>query len=373
LRRGTAFALHVGMSPKHIVFIISLAISSGILICSEENTSPRDVAAIPGKSRITPPYPDPLKIKSLQKKEIVVAVIDTGIDLDHKAFRGKIWINEAEDLNRDGRCTLLDNDGRDQDGNGYVDDCRGWNFANNNNNPMDTHGHGTHISGIISAISNVFPSSNIKIMPLKYYDPSIPKNHIKNTVSAIKYAILMGARVINYSAGGDTPSKEEKSIIVKARKKGILFVAAAGNEKNDVLKVPYYPSSYNLPNILSVTAIDKKGVLLSKSNWGKTIDIAAPGANVLSTLPGGKYGNMSGTSMAASFVTGLISVIMSREDCSAFKAAKLVKNSAIHSKKLLSRVYKNRVVNPLKALERIEKDYIVQRKIARIFSKASVL
>lgn len=352
-----------------LIVLISVALSEYL----KTSRSERTIAYIPDKSMASPLTTN-IKIPVPGKsRKIVIAVIDTGADFHHRVLRNRIWVNSAEDLNGDGNCTDADYDGIDQDGNNLVDDCMGWNFANGNNNIMDTHGHGTHISGIIAAISNVFSEYDIRIMPLKYYDAAITKNHVKNTVAAINYAINMGVQIINYSAGGDTPSLEEKRAILRAQKKGILFVAAAGNEKNNVARIPYYPSSYNLPNILSVTAVNGKGDLLARSNWGRTIDIAAPGFNVMSTLPNNRYGNMTGTSMAASFITGLISVIMAKENCSAFRAVGQIKSSSIHSKKLDARVENKRIVDPAAALRITGIKRSVREKIEKIFFTASIL
>jgi subtilisin family serine protease len=363
----------VGMKHKHLISIIILTVVTTTLLYGKTHTKDRDIAAIERNQRLSPYVIKTPTLRSFTNKKTLVAVIDTGIDYNHPALKSKIWINKKEDLNGDGKCTKADFDGIDQDKNGHVDDCRGWNFAADNNDPMDNHGHGTHIAGIIAAIVNTAPNRNISILPLKYYDPKITKNHIQSTVNAIKYAVKMGVHVINYSAGGEAPSKAEKIAILKAKKKGILFVAAAGNEKNNVEKVPYYPSSYKLSNIISVAATNKRGSLLSKSNWGNSIDIAAPGFNVLSTLPNNKYGNMSGTSMAASFVTGLISILIAEGNMSAIQAAEHVRSSASFSTKLYAKISNNRQINPTKALRKTKNEIDVQRKIAKIFKNASAL
>lgn len=378
MRRGTRIAHTGGMKRRPFVFICSLILPFFLLFMKPNDGTKREIAYIPKRPDLTHPYKNILKSKFDRKnKEVRIAVIDTGVDVNHVALKKRIWVNKFEDLNKDGKCTSADNDGKDQDANGYIDDCMGWNFVHSNNKPIDNHGHGTHITGIIAAIISVFPNYNIKIIPLKYYDPSVTKNHIKNTINAIDYAIKMKVDLINYSAGGNTPSLHEKRAIIKAQKKGILFVAAAGNERNDVTKTPYYPSSYNLSNILSVTAVNGKGDLLVKSNWGRGIDIAAPGFNVLSTLPHNKYGNMSGTSMAASFITGLLSIIMVKEDCTALEAAEFIKVSASKSNKLFLKVTKNRMVNPTRALKISRSNSMAntnqQKKIKKIFTTASIL
>ncbi len=249
-------------------------------------------------------------------KEIVVAVIDTGIDVLHPDLKNNLWVNPGETgVDAQGRNKATN--GIDDDGNGFIDDVHGWNFVHHSHNLSDTHGHGTHIAGIIGAeggngigISGVAPK--VSVMVLKYYDPgSKSADNLKNTVRAIDYAVKMNAHIINYSGGGLSPALEEKQAIERAMKKGILFVAAAGNEKSNSDIQKYYPADYGLPNIVSVTAIDKKKHVLPSSNYGvSTVHIAAPGNNIFSTLPGGQYGYMTGTSQATAFVSGVAALLM---------------------------------------------------------------
>ena len=240
-------------------------------------------------------------------RDIVVAVIDTGIDVTHPDLADNIWKNPRE----------IPGNKKDDDGNGYVDDIHGWNFVAHNNRVNDTHGHGTHIAGIIGAVggnniglSGVAPK--VSLMALKYYDPNDNgKNNLKNTVKAIEYAVQNGAHIINYSGGGLEPNPKEKSAIRKAEAKGILFVAAAGNEGSNIdNKTSYYPARYPFNNILPVTATDTSDQVLNSSNYGKTVHESAPGRNILSTLPGGKYGHMTGTSQATAVATGSAVLIM---------------------------------------------------------------
>jgi subtilisin family serine protease len=157
---------------------------------------------------------------------------------------------------------------------------------------------------------------HVSIMSVKYYsDANTGAVNLRNTVKAINYAVQSGAKIINYSGGGPEFSEEEYLAIKKAEAKGVLFVAAAGNERQDTDLVEnyYYPSAYRLSNIISVAATDINNQLLKSSNWGKSkVDVAAPGENIYSTLPGGRYGYMSGTSQATAFVTGMAALLLSQ-------------------------------------------------------------
>lgn len=249
-------------------------------------------------------------------REITVCIIDTGADMKHPDLINNFWVNKGESgkdkLGRD-----KSNNQVDDDGNGYIDDVHGWNFAGNNNNLSDVHGHGSHIAGIIGAEGGTGKgmkgvSPKVSMMILKYYDPAgNDMNNLVNTVKAIDYAVQMNCNIINYSGGGVAPSPEERAAIERANKKGILFVAAAGNERSNSDVRKYYPADYGLPNILSVTAIDRFQNVLPSSNYGEqTVDIAAPGNDIISTLPGGQYGYMTGTSQATAFATGVAALVM---------------------------------------------------------------
>ncbi|XGC81976.1 S8 family peptidase [Bdellovibrio bacteriovorus] len=233
-----------------------------------------------------------------ENRDIVVAIIDTGVDTTHPLIRNHLWVNPKESKNLS-----------DDDGNGYADDLHGWNFVSNNSDLSDNHGHGTHVAGIILQKAR---TGRVKFMILKYFDPDQPgEENLLNTVKAIRYAIQMKADIINYSGGGDFKSPLEEAAIRDAQKKGILFVAAAGNDGRNTDRVGYYPAGYRLSNILSVAAMDSHKKLLESSNYGlETVDIVAPGKDIHSSLPGGKYGSMTGTSQATAWVTGLVAALM---------------------------------------------------------------
>lgn len=231
---------------------------------------------------------------------LMVAVIDTGADLFHPALKGAAWRNPGETgLDAQGRDKA--SNGIDDDGNGLIDDVNGWNFAGDDGFVHDNHGHGTHIAGIINAVA-----PGVKLMILKYYDPkSTGQDNLKALVRALRYAVQMKADLINYSGGGFVPNLEERAAIRDAEKQGILLVAAAGNEAVNSDQRHFYPAGYDLTNIVSVTAHDPHLDILPSSNFGtQTVHLAAPGAKILSALPQGAWGEMTGTSQATAFVTG---------------------------------------------------------------------
>jgi subtilisin family serine protease len=240
---------------------------------------------------------------------VTVAVIDSGIDYNHEDLTENVWINTNE----------IPDNGIDDDDNGYVDDVRGWNFSDNNNNPYDNDGHGTHVSGIIGAVGNnttglTGVNWRVKIMPLQIF----PGGTYSNTVaSAIHYANIMGARVSNNSWGSNGGySQTVYNAINEGYAYGAIFVAAAGNGINGVGVNtdinPFYPSSYDLPNIISVAALNCWDSLAEYSNYGvNTVDIVAPGSGIFSTTPNNSYEYKSGTSMAAPHVVGAVALLLS--------------------------------------------------------------
>ncbi|NJL25916.1 MAG: S8 family serine peptidase, partial [Calothrix sp. SM1_5_4] len=180
-------------------------------------------------------------------RDITVCVIDTGADIKHPDLAKNLWVNKGETgLDKLGRDKARN--GVDDDGNGFIDDVHGWNFVKNSNDVSDEHGHGTHIAGIIGAeggngigISGVSPK--VSLMILKYYDAKGGDlNNLINTVKAIDYAVKQDCNIINYSGGGIAPSPDEKAAIERAMRKGILFVAAAGNERSNSDLRKYYPA-----------------------------------------------------------------------------------------------------------------------------------
>lgn len=290
-------------------------------------------------------------------KDIIVAVIDTGIDINHEDLKENIWSNPGEiGLDKNGKDKATN--GIDDDGNGYIDDVHGWNFVANSKDLTDNHGHGTHIAGIIGAqagnkkgISGISP--DVSLMIIKYYDPKVTNtDNLKNTINSINYAIKMGAHIINYSGGGTDYSQEEFEAVKKAEKNGILFVAAAGNERSNSDQFHYYPADYKLSNIISVTALDPSKEVLASSNFGiETVDLAAPGQNIISTLPGNTYGFMTGTSQATAFVSG--AAVLVKANKSEFKfddIKKYILSTGDPSTTLAEKTRTSRSLNLFKAL-----------------------
>lgn len=213
---------------------------------------------------------------------VVIAVLDSGVDYNHPDLKDNIWTNPGE----------VAGNGIDDDGNGYVDDVRGWNFADNDNDPMDSFGHGTHVAGILAAkgdngIGVAGVCWTAKIMPVRFLDSS-GTGTVANEVAGIEYAVKNGAKIINasFAAESSTPSQAEKDAITSANSAGVLFIAAAGNSGTDNDTTPSYPASHGLPNIIAVAATDQNDNLATFSNYGATsVDVAAPGENIFSTIP----------------------------------------------------------------------------------------
>ncbi len=232
---------------------------------------------------------------------VVVAVIDTGIDYSHPDLAANIWMNTDE----------VAGNGIDDDSNGYIDDIRGWNFINETNNPMDDHGHGTHVAGTVGAVGNngigvVGVAWNVKMMALKFLNSSGSGN-LSDAVEAIDYARVNGAKIINASFGGGGFSSAMQTAIQRFQNAGGIFVAAAGNNAQNNAVVASYPANY--PGVISVAASTSTDALASFSNFGTNVHIAAPGQGIRSTIRGNSYGNMNGTSMAAPHVAGALALL----------------------------------------------------------------
>lgn len=251
-------------------------------------------------------------------RNVVVGVIDQGVDIDHPDLRDNIWRNPAETVN-----------GVDDDGNGKIDDTNGWDFFSNDNNPRPldaSESHGTHVAGTIGARGNngigiTGVNWQVSLMPLRSGNvSSLPSNAL---LGAYAYAKEMrdtwvssgGARganlrVLNNSYGGPGYSQLAFDAIKRLNDSGILFIAAAGNDAIDNDLYPSYPTNYVLPNMISVAATDRNDALAGFSQFGaQTVSLGAPGVSIQSTLPGGGYGSKSGTSMATPQVVGAAALV----------------------------------------------------------------
>jgi hypothetical protein len=240
--------------------------------------------------------------------EIIVAVLDTGVDYTHSDLASNMWVNKDE-LNGD--------PGVDDDNNGYVDDIYGYDFVSNDGDPMDDHYHGTHVAGTIGAIGNNSEGVtgvcwDVKIMALKFLDET-GGGWTDDAIACLEYAVLMGANVTNNSYGGSGYDAAFRETINIAGDAGQLFVAAAGNDdgqNND--SIPHYPSSYDCDSIIAVLSTDEDDNISSFSNYGPTsVDLGAPGSDILSCNLGGGYIYKSGTSMATPHVAGACALIWS--------------------------------------------------------------
>ena len=236
---------------------------------------------------------------------VIVAVIDTGVDYGHPDLAANMWSNPGE----------IPANGIDDDGNGFIDDVHGWDFANNDSDPMDDEGHGTHCAGTIGAVGNngigvAGVCWNVKLMALKFLDAS-GSGAVTDAIDAIAYATQMGAKVLSNSWGGGGYSQALKDAIAAADGAGALFVAAAGNDYgNDNDANGFYPASYDNSNVIAVAATTDGDGLAAFSNIGAvSVDLGAPGQSIYSTVPDGGYGTKSGTSMATPHVAGACALV----------------------------------------------------------------
>lgn len=246
-------------------------------------------------------------------KGVTVAVIDTGVDYRHRQLLSQMWVNEAEiPFNR-----------VDDDHNGFVDDVYGYDFVSGDPDPIDSHSHGTHVAGLIAALpfgvgAGIAPEA--KVMAVRVLDNNMSSTFLSDATQGIIYAIDNGAQVLSSSWrvykswSGYEPSEENLLILRKAieyaEAHGVIYVTAAGNEALNLEdeKNKIYPAGLSgLRNMVVVTSSDRNDELSLFSNYGaKTVDVVAPGSNVLSTVPGDRWRQMSGTSMAVPLVAGIL-------------------------------------------------------------------
>ncbi len=255
--------------------------------------------------------------KSLGDSNFIIALIDSGVDLENIDLKNNIWKNEKE---------LNGVEGIDDDQNGFVDDFYGYDFVENDGLPFDLNGHGTLNAGIIAAEHNDIGirgvMAHVSLMPIRFLNE---KNHgdTFNAIKSIHYAIENGAKIISSSWGGSPFNKAMYEAIKEAQDKGILFVAAAGNFGKDNDEKPLYPASYDLENIISVAAFNGKGKKAKFSNYGKhSVDIFAPGQYINSTGLDNQERWGSGTSFAVPFISGGLGLFWSYQKSLDFRQIK---------------------------------------------------
>lgn len=281
-----------------------------------------------------------------QGKEIIVAVVDTGVDYNHEDLKSIMWVNENE----------IPNNGIDDDNNGYIDDVHGIDTLDRNakgkatGDPMDTHNHGTHVSGIIAAAQNngigvAGVASNVKIMAIRTV-PNFGDETDIDVAESFLYAAKMGARVINCSFG---KAKNEGGMLVRdtinhiGQKYGVLVVASAGNESSNIDTKFKYPASFDSPNLLTVASSTSRGRLSGFSNYGKkNVDLTAPGSGIYSTVRRNRYASMSGTSMSGPAAAGVVAETLSRNP----KLNPIALKKLIMKSVEVSEVYKGKMVAP---------------------------
>lgn len=303
--------------------------------------------------------------------KMVVSIMDTGVDYSHPDLAKNIWLNQGEipasrrarltDVNRDGLITFhdlnnpvnqgvgkitdinrngfidaedvlapmgKDSRGKDtgkggwadrvsNDRDSFVDDLVGWNFHDDNNRPDDLFGHGTHVAGILGAVGDngigiAGVNWSVQMMPIKFLD-EVGDGSVSDFIAGLNYAVAHGAKVSNNSWTGANASGTLKQAIEAARNRGHIFVAAAGNYDKNNDREPAYPSGFTVDNVVSVAASDRGDKLASFSNYGaRSVTMAAPGVDIMSTTMGGGYAYNSGTSMATPQVSGVMALVWSR-------------------------------------------------------------
>lgn len=293
---------------------------------------------------------------STGSKDALVGVIDTGVDYSHPDIAPNYWTNPGESgLDAEGRDKS--SNGVDDDANGYVDDFRGWDFVNNDNDPFDDHAHGTHCAGVIGArgddgVGVVGVNWNVSIVGIKFLSGS-GSGTLEDAVKAIEYGTTIGTTLTSNSWGGGGYSPTMFDAIKSAHEKGILFVAAAGNDSNNNDSRPSYPATYDVGNVISVAASDNKDQMAYFSNSGvRTVHVAAPGVDVWSSVPNSGYQKMSGTSMATPHVAGLVALVKSAiPDATHEQVRARIINGVDRSDYWASRVSSGGRINAFNALE----------------------
>lgn len=284
--------------------------------------------------------------------DVVVGVIDTGVDHTHPDLAANMWVNPNE----------IAGDGIDNDGNGYIDDIHGINAITDAGDPMDDQGHGTHVSGTIGATGNnangvAGVNHNVSIVGCKFLDSS-GSGSTSDAIECMNYMVgLRNAgvevKVLNNSWGGGGYSQALADALTSTEQADILFVAAAGNDAVDNDASPHYPSNYEHASVLSVASTDHNDAMSGFSQWGLTsVDMGAPGSAILSTVPGGGYATYSGTSMATPHVAGAAALALSVNPALNFQELKdLLMSSGDDNSALTGKTVSGKRLNVLNALQ----------------------
>ena len=280
------------------------------------------------------------------EKDLIVAVLDTGMDITHKDLKNNIWVNINE----------ASGDNIDDDGNGFADDINGWNFTDNTSlvheeSETNDEWHGTHIAGIIAGIA-----PETLIMPLKVLKNGMA--YTSDIISAIDYAERMGARIINCSWESANYNTALKDMIDHS---DMLFVCAAGNGHINIDEAPVYPAAFDSSNIISVASANKEGILSSFSNYGEySIDVAAPGEDIMSAQPEDKYAFSSGSSLAAAFVSGEASLLLRSCGDNIYKIKDRIIKTSDRLSSLEGKTLEGRKVNSGQAVSNIVSEEIIK-------------
>lgn len=289
---------------------------------------------------------------------VVIGVIDTGVDYNHPDLQGNMWTNPNE----------ISGNGIDDDGNGVIDDIHGFSAVDNDGDPMDGNGHGTHVSGTIGAKGNngvgvVGVNWDVSIVGCQFLDAA-GYGSTEGAIACIDYMTDLrvnhgvNIKATNNSWGGGGFSQALKDAIDSAGEEGILFIAAAGNDALDNDVTPHYPSSYDSEVVLSIASTDRNDNMSDFSQWGLTsVDMGAPGSAILSTIPGNSYGTYSGTSMATPHVTGAAALVWSiNPDLSPVEMKQLLMDSGDVNASLTGKTVAGTRLNVANALDMADPD-----------------
>ncbi|SCK02365.1 Thermophilic serine proteinase precursor [uncultured Eubacterium sp.] len=298
-----------------------------------------------------------IESKKPMLKKTVVAVIDTGFDFTHNDLVDNVWINKDE----------IPGNGKDDDGNGYVDDTYGYDFSSSSSVTMrptsSEYEHGTHCAGIIGAVSNnnigitgiASITDKVQLMNLKVLAGNDGEGSSFNLIRAIKYAENNGADICNLSMGSYGNDTALYTAIAKSK---MLFVCAAGNDGRNLDNMRVYPGSYDLDNVICVANMKSNGTLNRLSNYSsRYVELAAPGTEIYSTVPGDKYRNMSGTSMATPYVSGVAALLHSYYNgISAAQMRQLIIEHTTYSQNLRGRTETSGYLNAYEPLSAYDSD-----------------